>query len=102
MSYYVHPLDLPDLLNIEALHEFIVKDVGMKQITLTRVRDAVREKKLVATKVSGSNCFTRRNALAWLESIGIAVDWASSTIAAKRDVAAKELAEADAALEMMA
>lgn len=100
--YYVHPLDSPDLLDQRAVHDFIVNDVGLMMITPTRIKDAVKAKQLEATKISGNNHYTRRNVLKWLESIGVAIDWRASEITSKRDSAAKELAEANAALDVIA
>ena len=98
-SYYVHPLDMPDMDNQQAVYEFVTKDIGLSMITPTRIKDAVKSKELAATKISGNNHFTRRNVLRWLESVGVAIDWQRSDLAAKRDYASRELIETNAALE---
>ncbi|MFN6553758.1 hypothetical protein ACP6C7_29110 [Mycolicibacterium septicum] len=96
--YYVHPLDSPTLLDQAAVLDFVAKDVGLSMITPTRIKDAVRAKTLKPCKISGTNRFTRRNVLEWLESLGVVVDWDAADALAKRESAAQILAETDAAL----
>lgn len=93
---YVDPLDIPDM-NQDDVFRY-VRIVGRIPITPSTVHQAVLSKDLVPTKLSGKNRFTRRSALKWVESMGIPVDFDVARATRKRELAAEELALADATL----
>ncbi|MCV7343795.1 hypothetical protein [Mycolicibacterium rhodesiae] len=93
---YINLLDRAEF-NTAAVHRFIVEECGFP-VTLTKVELAAAAGELETVRATHHNRYSRRMALRWLESLGVAVDWDIANDEARRELARLAQREAEAEL----
>jgi hypothetical protein len=84
---YINLLDRAEFSTAQ-VHRFIVDECGFP-VTITKVELAAAAGELASVRATRHNRYSRRMALKWLESLGVAVDWELAAAQAQRDVDGK-------------
>ncbi|AMU74387.1 hypothetical protein [Mycobacteroides abscessus] len=82
---YINLLDRAEFSTAQ-VHRFIAEECGFP-VTITKVELAAAAGELESVRATRHNKYSRRMALKWLESLGVAVDWELAESQAQRDVA---------------